>query len=184
MLLLFKPTWAGGSQSSQLAPLRPLTLDPVFLEAPTLTAQTKHIKMFFLISVFCVFCCVFCSEDLPLSHHPGQPATFSIHSVTKPVRSQETLLSLALYSANQRQPLSEFQAAVWGCVAASLRDRAGVLEDGKGVSPRSLLVSKKAYQRLKLTCQVLPPREHDNHCFLLKEKGQIWASLVVMHFSG
>lgn len=53
-LLLFKPTWAGGSQSSQLAPLRPLTLDPMFLEAPTLTAQTKHIKMFFwyLYSVY------------------------------------------------------------------------------------------------------------------------------------
>lgn len=104
--------------------------------------------------------------------------------MTNPVRSQETLLYLALYPPNQRQPLLEFQAAVWGCVAASLRDRAGVLEDGEGVSPRSLLVSKKAYQRLKLTCQVLPPREHDNHCFLLKEKGQIWASLVVMHFSG
>ena len=29
-LLLFKPRWAGGPQSSQLAPLRPLTLDPCF----------------------------------------------------------------------------------------------------------------------------------------------------------
>ena len=57
-LLLFKPRWAGGSQSSQLAPLRPLTLDPMFLEAPTLTAQTKHIKLFFDICILCILLCI------------------------------------------------------------------------------------------------------------------------------
>ena len=54
-LLLFKPRWAGGSQSSQLATL---TLDPMFLEAPTLTAQTKHIKLFFDICILCILLCI------------------------------------------------------------------------------------------------------------------------------
>lgn len=53
-LLLFKPRWAGGPQSSQLAPLRPLTLDPVSGEATTLTAQTKHIKLFFAMCILCI----------------------------------------------------------------------------------------------------------------------------------
>lgn len=109
-----------------------------------------NISKCFLICVFCVSCCVFCSGDLPLCLHQGQPAAFSICSVTNPVRSQEALLSLALYPPNQRQPLLEFQAAVWGCVAAGLRDRAGALENGEGASPRSLLVSKKPHQRLEI----------------------------------
>lgn len=75
-----------------------------------------NISNCFLLCVFCVFC----SGDLRLSLHPGQPATFSICPVTNPIRSQETLLSLALYPPNQRQLLLEFQAAVWGRVAAGL----------------------------------------------------------------
>ena len=54
---------------------------------------------------------------------------------------------------------------------------------GRGRAPGACWLAKSLTEGLNLTCQVLPPRQHDS-CFLLKRKGQILASSVVMHFSG
>ena len=130
--------------------LDPLPWTPVFRGSHFNRQLKLNISKWFSLCVFCGSCCVFCSGDLPLSLHQGQPAAFSICSVTNHVRSQEAVLSLALYPPNQRQPLWEFHAAVWICAAAGPRDRASAVQNGEGASPRSLLVSKKPHQRIEL----------------------------------
>ena len=172
-LLLFQPRWAGGPQSSQLAPLRPLTLDPVSGEAPTLTAQTKHIKLFFDMCILCILL------GGPTTQSPSRPTCNLQHlSCDQPCQVPgNPPISGPVSSKPKAATVGIPGSCLGSCGCRSL-------EDGEGASPRSLLVSKKAYQRLKLTCQVLPPREHGNHCFLLKQKGQIRAPLVGMHFSG
>ena len=149
-LLLFNPDGQVDPGALSWPLLHPLPWTHVFRGSHFNRQLRLNLSKWFLLCVFCGSCCVFCSGGLPLSLHQGQPAAFSICSVTNHVRSQKALPSLALYPPNQRQPLLEFHAAVWGCVAAGLRDGASALENGEGASPRRLLVSKKPHQRLEI----------------------------------
>lgn len=120
--------------------LDPLTLDPVSGEATTLDgSQTKHIKLFFAMCILCILL------GGPTTQSPSRPTCNLQHlSCDQPYQVPgNPPISGPVYPPNQRQLLLEFQAAVWGRVAAGL-------EDGEGASSQEPLVSKKGLPKAEI----------------------------------